>query len=78
MLTKMLTGVSDVCWNSRTQHFDTHIFSTDPDTGERILVDYYATPPHIFMAFFAAQVEAIKSFEADKTGADVVDIKLHG
>jgi|11_taG_2_1085331.scaffolds.fasta_scaffold22187_2 hypothetical protein len=78
MLAKMVTETAEFRWNTMTQHFESRIFVTNPINGERSLVAFYSTPPHIFLASFAAQAAAISEFEEPRAEAEIVEITQHG
>ena len=62
MLPKLVTETADFGWNDRSGHFESKIFSTDPETLIRELQAFYATPPTLFLQAHIRQGRAIKQF----------------
>jgi len=75
MLPKMVTEIAEFSWNRKTQHFETRIYVTDPNTGERELADAFATPPSVWLPSLDAQWEATVAYYTDTTNEKVVAIR---
>jgi hypothetical protein len=74
MMPKMVTEIAEFSWNSKTQHFESRIYVTDPSTGERQLMAVYATPPSLWMQSLDNMWEATIPYYSDTTNEKVVSI----